>query len=298
MFTIGCDVEIFGKTSEGKHIALCDKIGGSKSSPLQVPHLPEGFAVQEDNVALEYNIPPADTMLGFVENVSIMRAECKTILKTLTLELSEVASMSFDTEQLVSDKAKEFGCEPDYNAWTKKQNPRPKTGNPFLRTCGGHVHVGTDEQNMIDGTKLMDLFLGVPSVLLDNSPSSVERRRLYGKAGAMRPKPYGWEYRVLSNFWMFNNKLIAWVYDNTRRAVKEEMTLPKSMGKDIQACINTGDKSLAGSLIKEFNISMPGDELIKEEEVLAMPNTHNRLNWPVWRTTPIFATAEGGTGER
>jgi hypothetical protein len=29
-----------------------------------------------------------------------------------------------------------------------------------------------------------------------------ERRKLYGKPGAFRPKPYGCEYRVLSNAWV------------------------------------------------------------------------------------------------
>jgi hypothetical protein len=47
------------------------------------------------------------------------------------------------------------------------------------------------------------------------------RRQLYGKAGAYRPKPYGMEYRVLSNVWLKNKSLQRWVYRNTMRAIKE-----------------------------------------------------------------------------
>jgi hypothetical protein len=42
------------------------------------------------------------------------------------------------------------------------------------------------------------------------------RRELYGKAGAFRPKPYGVEYRVLSNRWLNSEALIRWVYNQSQ----------------------------------------------------------------------------------
>ncbi len=36
-----------------------------------------------------------------------------------------------------------------------------------------------------------------------------ERRGMYGKAGAFRPKPYGVEYRTLSNAWLSNDERIS-----------------------------------------------------------------------------------------
>jgi len=59
---------------------------------------------------------------------------------------------------------------------------------------------------------MMDLYLGVPSVLMDKGEL---RKQLYGKAGAYRMKPYGVEYRTLSNFWIFSDTTIGWVWDNT-----------------------------------------------------------------------------------
>jgi hypothetical protein len=47
--------------------------------------------------------------------------------------------------------------------------------------------------------KQLDWYLGGWSLQKDPDPI---RRRLYGKAGACRYKPYGVEYRVLSNFWV------------------------------------------------------------------------------------------------
>src|SRR3546814_7881426 len=38
---------------------------------------------------------------------------------------------------------------------------------------------------------------------------------MYGAAGAFRTKPYGVEYRVLSNAWLKDSNLMSWVYKNT-----------------------------------------------------------------------------------
>jgi hypothetical protein len=162
--------------------------------------------------------------------------------------------MSFAKEELTHPKALVFGCEPDYNAWSRKENQKPQSTDENLRTCGGHIHVGT-KVDMLKGIQNMDLFLGVPSVLLDDSPSSIARRELYGKAGAMRPKPYGFEYRVLSNYWMFHDKLVRWVYDQTYIAMYHESKIKHS--KEIQECINTGDKELAKHICSTYNIKLP-----------------------------------------
>jgi hypothetical protein len=84
----------------------------------------------------------------------------------------------------------------------------------------------------------MDLFLGVPSTVMDKGTL---RRQLYGKAGSFRQKPYGCEYRTLSNFWIFNPDLIKWVYDQTEKAisfVNSGKTLSDEDGHLIQECIN------------------------------------------------------------
>ena len=107
-------------------------------------------------------------------------------------------------------------CEPDFNAWTKQINPRPLASDWQLRSAGGHIHIGTKE-DPIEVIRAMDLFVGVPSIIKD--PGGERRRELYGMPGAYRIKPFGCEYRVLSNFWIFSRELVEWVYNQTAKAI-------------------------------------------------------------------------------
>lgn len=102
----------------------------------------------------------------------------------------------------------------------------------------------------------MDLYLGVPSILMDGD---TDRRRLYGKAGAYRSKPYGVEYRTLSSFWVADPKLIGWAFEQTMRAVeavKNLEVIDKSLGTAIQSAINFQDKDICESLISKYSLKI------------------------------------------
>ena len=74
------------------------------------------------------------------------------------------------------------------------------------------------------------------------------RKQLYGKAGAFRPKPYGVEYRVLSNFWIFDKEKTNTVWNLTERAVEHVYSKKKidnELGQAIVNCINLGDTRVA-----------------------------------------------------
>jgi hypothetical protein len=60
--------------------------------------------------------------------------------------------------------------------------------------------------------KQLDSVLFPVSLLWDTDH---RRRALYGTPGSFRPKTYGLEYRVLSNKWLVDEGLAAWVYDAT-----------------------------------------------------------------------------------
>jgi len=158
-------------------------------------------------------------------------------------EIDTASAVSFPEEELNTPEAQLFGCEPDYNAWTKKINPKPVTEDENLRSAGGHIHVGSDvaKRDAIAVIRAMDLFLGVPSVAMDKGTL---RRKLYGKAGSFRPKPYGAEYRTLSNFWIFSDELIQWAYDGTQAAlnfVENGGIIRDDDAFLIQRCINTSN---------------------------------------------------------
>lgn len=254
--TIGTDTELFARRKDGHHVALCGKIGGTKDNPSQIDGLRPGFAVQEDNVAVEFNIPPATTAHAFKTSIKTMLGVTSEILKGMELILSQEVSVSFDKTELTHPTALMFGCEPDFNIWTRMENQKPTSTDANLRTAGGHVHVGTSG-NIVNITQNMDLFLGVPSVILDDTPGSRKRRELYGKAGAMRPKSYGLEYRVLSNFWVFNPKFVQWVFDSTVRACSYSLEFTKAQSDLIQKCINTGNKELAQEIMSKFEVDLP-----------------------------------------
>ncbi|GAF96989.1 unnamed protein product, partial [marine sediment metagenome] len=115
--------------------------------------------------------------------------------------------------ELDCDEARRFACDPDFDPYDISINVMaPDASEGTLRSCGGHIHlgnekVGDDFDMQLEVVKTMDIFLGMPSLLLDKDPTSQRRRELYGKAGAHRPKPYGVEYRALGNFWLSHPKL-------------------------------------------------------------------------------------------
>jgi len=149
-----------------------------------------------------------------------------------------------------------WGCEPDFNAWNGHMNKKPTPPVPNMRSAGGHVHIETtlNKRHVIQAC---DLFLGVPSVLMDEGEM---RKQLYGKAGCFRPKSYGVEYRTLSNFWIFKKKYIEWVWRSTARALNIVETIdPKEMmllGNDIRQAVNKNDKALAQQLVKDFSLEV------------------------------------------
>lgn len=206
-FTYGCDPELFVLDPEGKAVSAEGLIPGTKENPYPVP----GGAIQVDGMAAEFNITPAHTFEEFDGNIKLVLKGLKAHLpKGYTL--LPVPSMVFDEDvwDAAPEKAKELGCSPDFNAWTGEVNPVPNDPeNPRLRTASGHLHIGwtdgeelSDLQHILncrDLVKQFDWYLGAWSLKNDPDPT---RRRLYGKAGACRFKPYGVEYRVLSNFWL------------------------------------------------------------------------------------------------
>lgn len=255
---LGCDPEIFLVDAAGAFVSAIGKIGGSKQAPRRLP-LGEGYAVQEDNVALEFNIPPAQTSNEFVDHIKRVKDFLSQEVNEMGLKFSQASATQFPIHELFHPAAMEFGCDPDYNAWTGKVNPRPKATDETLRSCGGHVHIGykfNNKAEAINLIKYVDLMAGVPSVLMDNGQL---RKNLYGKEGAYRFKPYGVEYRTLSNFWIFSDDLIKWVWRAVQRSIDEyEMKRIdiNKWGSHIHQAISGNDKDMARSMVDHFGLEL------------------------------------------
>lgn len=228
-FTLGADPEVFVKRGD-QFISAFNMIPGDKENPHKV----DKGAVQVDGMALEFNIDPCVDRLQWNQHLTgVMHILERMIPEDMRLDLSATANFGADYIKRQPLNARRLGCDPDFNAYTGLENPAPDAEMPF-RTAAGHIHVGWTEDQDIDHpdhqdacrmlVKCMDKHLGVPSVFYDKDK---QRRMLYGKAGAYRAKPYGVEYRVLSNAWLKSRHLRDFVYNQTQRAITEAFTNTK-----------------------------------------------------------------------
>lgn len=225
--TIGADPELFVRnTKTGQFVSGHGMISGTKKEPYKILN----GAVQVDGTALEFNIDPCSTVQEFLDKITAVRASMQGMIPGH--ELVNVPSVCYDPEyyKTIPDDAKAMGCDPDFSAYTGNVNPRPTKLDPTLHAAGGHVHIGWtnnvdphDPIHFRDCMKLvkqLDVYLGIPSLLYDKDKL---RRQIYGAPGSFRPKPYGVEYRTLSNAWLATPGLIQWVYNTTMKATTDLM---------------------------------------------------------------------------
>jgi hypothetical protein len=235
---VGADPEIFiRRRDNGAFVSAGGLIPGTKNDPWPV----EKGAIQVDGVALEFNINPSATTEEFITNlVSVMgdlseralgyRHDCeKHNHPNSTLEFAIVPVARFEKNYFATLPSSDLalGCDPDYDAYSGKQNPKPDTAEP-MRTASGHLHIGwTTGQKLFSDhhfelcrrlVKQLDVALFIPSLMWDEDDS---RRDLYGQPGSFRPKHYGLEYRVLSNAWLRDLDIARWVYEQLVWACRE-----------------------------------------------------------------------------
>jgi len=257
---VGCDPEVFVK-QRGLFRSAHGLIMGDKKNPYPV----NKGAVQVDGMALEFNINPAATSDEFIINIEEVYATLRAMVPEY--EVVAVPVADFDEAYMKEQPAEalELGCDPDFNGWEGQANPKPDGGRSF-RTASGHVHIGWTEGEDVNSrehfykcchmAKQMDFFLGLPSIAYDKD---ARRRELYGKAGCFRPKPYGGEYRTLSNAWLNSKERMKWVFNNVQEGMHRLINgdlLAERYG-DIQDIINTSDWNKAKKILKAEKIEVP-----------------------------------------
>jgi hypothetical protein len=227
--TLGADPEIFIRNNTTKtFVSAHNIVEGTKKEPKNIFK----GAIQVDGVALEYNIKPAKTMQEFAAYNNVLIKQLQEIVKEKNPDLSLAITPTAWFEQNyfdmgIPENAKILGCEPDFNAYTGEMNPIPITNKP-MRTGAGHLHIGWTEKADINSpahfydciavTKQLDHSIGFLSHLWDPDK---ERQELYGKMGSFRPKPYGVEYRPLSNAWVRYPKLYPWLFKAVEKAMND-----------------------------------------------------------------------------
>lgn len=264
--TLGTDPELFAYSHiEKKYKPMCGLIGGTKTKPLSIVKDQPGFTLQEDNVSIEFTIPPVKDLKEWLNNINFVKDYIReTVLKPLLLVPDYISSARFLKEDLNSKAAQTMGCDVSYNAYTFAPNKVDRK-DYTLRTSGFHIHIGYDNPDpeiSIEIIKAMDLFLGVPSVLIDPDK---ERRKMYGKAGEYRLTSYGVEYRPLGGFFLLTDELLTWAFNNTMKALEFVNTGGIITNEsDIIKAINNCDKEISLEIIDDYNIEMININLIHE----------------------------------
>ena len=240
--TIGADPEFFLKL-DGQFVSAHDIVPGTKYKPYP---LSKG-AVQADGTAVEFNITPASSKKEFVDNILTTLLEVREMVPK-EYEFSFIPSVEYNPEyfQTIPVRFRRLGCDPDFNAYKEgKVNPKPDD-TLTLRTGAGHLHLGWGEGIRQTKDHIWDCCTLVQA--LDNSLGRAaldwdrDRKRtlLYGAPGAFRPKPYGVEYRVLSNKWLCYPNLWPWIFDVSKhcfdRLLAGNMTYYRPPNRPSLAC--------------------------------------------------------------
>jgi hypothetical protein len=218
---VGFDIEFALLNTRGKLVSAIPFLCGTKKTP----DLVDGGNIQRDNVAFEIAVDYATQCSELIENTrQILQHGTNKIPKGY--RLSCIPSGVYTDKELKHPEAKEFGCDPDYDAKTGTINEFNDVVDPNLRSFGFHVHTGP-LLNTIDPrvhALASDLTLGLFSTMKDNSPAALMRRSLYGKPSCYRVKEYGVEYRTLSNYFCKSPRLmkVVWILNYVAYAISRK----------------------------------------------------------------------------
>lgn len=282
---MGTDPEFMLVDGAGNLKSAIGVVNGTKEEKID---LGDGNKLFYDNVLAEVNINPGDSADALVQSINNCLKKLTKAVYPYRLQLQ--ASATYPAAECKHPDAMVFGCEPEFCAYDMNIVQAPECKTTF-RSAGGHIHLGYPEGHFPltasaeeDGglarawgrvwvVRMMDLFMGVPSLWIDQDPHSPARRKLYGKAGTHRPKEeYGVEYRATSNFWLrspntvrlaynISNFVVNFVAENKHLELWEDEHTCKAYDVDaLRNSINNSDKKAASTflngLVKKY---MPAD---------------------------------------
>ena len=262
---VGADVEGFLVHTEEGDIRPCVGVfDGTKDAPWRPENMPEGFAIQEDNVMVEFNVPPVEDSYAGADGIKLAKNMVKNEAATRGYyPLWNTPVHEFKPSQLTSKQAQNIGCDVDYDAYT---GGKARTNVPNLtnwRSCGGHIHLGGDFKCPDFVAALFaELYLGVCGAGVTNTYRQEKncRDQWYGLPGVFRSKTYGIEYRTPDNGWIRDGQTSEYTYSlalqcarwltNTNAQVIQRAyrNIPWTKQRDFM--IN-GDSLLRGQLLKQ-----------------------------------------------
>ena len=134
--TLGTDPELFLQ-KDNKIISAIGKIGGSKSEPQPISD--EGHFIQEDNVAIEYNIPACNNITDWVYHHNFVKDYLDVLVSGMGCTLAIQPSATLEESELDNDIARLAGCEPDFDVWNECINEPADLSATNMRSAGKKV---------------------------------------------------------------------------------------------------------------------------------------------------------------
>lgn len=207
--TLGTDPEFILKDGD-KFVSAIEKIKRNKKERIKS----KGNEIFYDNVLAEVAVKVSNNKKDFKYNIKNAIVDLMKIIDPYQISIQACAEYS--SSELSHPEAHKISCNPELCAYSLEEE-KLESFPSNNRTAGGHVHIGNKDIikgfNRYSLIRMLDLFMGVPSVLIDDDPSSVKRRSIYGLPGRFRKTPYGVEYRSLSNFWLKSPIITDWIYE-------------------------------------------------------------------------------------
>lgn len=249
--TVGSDPELVIVDNALNPRSAIKVLRNDKQNPMD---LGDGVLFYADNALAELAFPPVAPEHGPSAVLAAIRKAISR-LAPAGYNLMAKAATTFSLRELRHRDAWAIGCSTNFDAYRWAPNPKG-TFTSGLRTGSFHIHVGNAEwkagkdkrllanESKANAIKLLDLYLGLSSIVFDKDETSPFRRSLYGRAGEFRPTPYGVEYRVLGNYALRSERLIKLVFDLVSIAMShieagtESKALAQLPQNDIVSIIN------------------------------------------------------------
>ena len=294
--SLGCDPEFFFADRRGDVVGSEKVLTGPKDGGLII----DGVQAEINPGASSCREGLASSISNcFIRLNTILQARGNDI----SLKMDTLIDISERELNSLSDASRRFGCAPSTNVYNEgKDKTSEIKANPatyLKRSAGGHIHLGNYISSYLDKkyakalpdgmgdytrqhktavnleralketpeitVPILDIIVGNTCVLLDRQGGNKERRQNYGRVGEFRIKPYGLEYRTLSNFWLRSYPLMSLVMSLSRFAVQvvSESTKENDYVKaffdavsrdDIVKAVNENDFDLA---MKNFKAIQP-----------------------------------------
>lgn len=267
--SLGYDPEVMLVDAEtGRITSAIPVLGHNKHDPID---LGDGIKIYSDNTLLEMAAPPAFTVEGAVERLQEIfrrttqyigdryRLACKAshVFDNLPPKPSDELVLKWLNDLVPFDAVPEewqVGCKPNWCAYHPEKARPQKPFQDGLRTGSFHIHIGNVRYDQagekflktydskIMAIKLMDIFAGCASIVVDKDETAPARKALYGQAGEFRETKYGIEYRVLGNFCLRTPQLAGLALDLAAYAM---FVLGEGYGQDVLDVVDEGEVRLA-----------------------------------------------------